>query len=168
MIDHLAKSLKLALKEQWHGTKYGDDHRIPYGYLATATTVAPFRGQLPSLPPHISVEIPFPHLYRELLMELFAQIGVTHLPEICLYQLESQAPLEVFYAFVMRFGILVEDRREERRIIDAEILNRVIGYLQRMDRLRMTRMFDSRTIYKLLAQQKFDKVEKILTTKEQS
>jgi hypothetical protein len=168
MIEHLAKSLKLIIKEQISGINYGDSHRKPYAYLPTYTNTPPYRGQLPWLSSSCDVDPSFPHLYRELLIDLFGAIGVEYLPEVCLYELESRAPLEVFYAFVLRFGILVEDRLEERQIIDAEVLNRVIGYLMWMDRLRLERLFDSKEIYKLLSQQKFEKVEKILKTKEQS
>ena len=103
--------------------------------------------------------IKFPRLSKELLIFLFEYIGVEYVPEVCLYRLKEQEPIEVFYDFVMSFGISIEDRLEERTTIDVKILNRVIFYLKRMDNFRQIQLFDSRAVYKLLAQQKFEKAD---------
>jgi len=166
MIEHLKKSMKLMLKENFGRLRYGDDSRTPYDYIPTGTTKNPKRVILPD---DISMKLKeskleqFPKLSEALLLSLFSDIGVLYLPEICLYKLrENSNPLEVFYDFVVTFGVSMENRLQERYIVDIKMLNRVIGYLQKMDALRKEEMFDSRPIYRLLAQQKFEKVEKIL------
>jgi len=163
-LDNLKKSMKLALKERFSSIKYGDEHRIPTVYIATHTDKAPFVGTLPK---DISMQSEesyreFPKLSNTLLVELFSEIGVEYVPEICIYQLKNSRPIEVFQNFVMSFGISIDDRLEEREIIDADILNQVIFSLKKMDTLRKESMFDSRPIYKLLAHHEFTKVDKMI------
>ena len=163
-IEYLKKSVKLALKEKFTGIKYGDDYRKPNIYIATYTTSVPFHGRLPK---DISMQKNreyqnFPKLSKELLIELFSNIGVKYVPEICVYQLEKRRPIEVFVDFVMSFGITIENRLEGIEIVDADILNRVIMNLKNMDEIRREKMSDSRPIYKLLAHHEFDKAEKII------
>ena len=163
-IDRFKKSIKLALKESFSNIKYGDNSRTPYAYIATCTQKGPFRGKLPKDTPlhRKDSSTEFPKLSKELLISLFSYIGVEYLPEICLYQLQKREPIEIFSDFVTTFGISIEDRLEQRAIIDAKILNRVILYLRQMDNFRQIRLFDSRAIYKLLAQQKFEKADKMI------
>ena len=163
-IKHLKKSVKRLLVEKLKTLNYGDHHRLPISYVPTKTKASPFYGQLPRYRPFKSdlLVADFPKLSRILLIELFAHIGVKYVPEICLYQLDKRDPLDVFYDFVMNFGVHLEDRLEARYVVDGVLLNRVIDYLQEMDRLRIQRIFDSHPIYRLLALQKFDKVEALL------
>ncbi len=166
-IEHLKKSMKLLLKEKLNSLKYGDSHRVPYPYIATQSSQPPFRGVLPaSLPSQDqNIHTLFPNLSKELLLELFSAVGVVYLPEICFHELDTREPLEIFYDFVMNFGVKIEDKLEEQYIMDARLLNQVIEYLRVMDKLRQEELFDSRPIYKLLAQQNFEKVEMLLKEK---
>ncbi|NEW60282.1 hypothetical protein GSY74_03210 [Sulfurovum sp. bin170] len=163
-LDHLKKSMKLALRERFSSIKYGDDHRRPSVYISTHTDKAPFIGTLPK---DIAMQSEksyqeFPKLSKRLLVELFSGIGVEYVPEICIYQLKKSRPIEIFQDFVMSFGISVENRLEQIDILDADILNRVVFSLKRMDDLRREHIFDSRPIYKLLAQHEFEKAEKMI------
>jgi len=163
-IKHLKKSVKRLLVEKLKSLNYGDPHRPPTSYIPTKTSKQPFYGRLPR---HLSSKGDssvdhFPQLSQALLIELFAHIGVEYVPEICVHRLQEQGPLDVFYDFVMNFGVDLEDRLDERYVVDGALLNRVIAYLREMDQLRTQRLFDSRPIYRLLARQKFDKVEALL------
>lgn len=156
--------MKLALKEKFSTIKYGDNHRTPDRYIATPKNRIPFVGTLPK---DISMQSEksyqeFPELSKELLVELFSEIGVGFVPEICLYQLKDKRPIEVFQNFVLTFGVSIEDRFEQREIIDARSLDRVILTLKRMDKHREVRLFDSRIVYKLLTQHKFDEANKMI------
>ena len=163
-IDHLKKSVKLALRETFSTIKYGDNYRTPNSYIATPKNSPPFVGTLPK---NISMQSissyqEFPQLSKELLIELFTEIGVGYVPEICLYQLKEKRPIEVFQSFVLNFGVTMEDRLEQRETIDANILNRVILILKRMDKYREDNLFDSRGVHKLLAQHQFTEAEKMI------
>lgn len=154
--------MKIAVKELFTSVDYGDAHRPPLAYISTQTKQPPFRGILPQevLMQPIKTYQAFPRLSKELLVSLFSDIGVHYVPEIALYELQEKRPIEVFQNFVMTFGI--EDRHSERAIISAEILNRVIAQLKKMDSLREESLFDSKPIYKLLAKHEFDKASEIL------
>ena len=166
-IEHLKKSMKLLLKEKLSLLKYGDNHRVPYPYIATESSRSPFKGVFPSTLPSQDQNIHtlFPNLAKELLLELFSEVGVVYLPEICFHELDEREPLEIFHDFAMGFGVKMEDKLEERYIMDVTLLNQVIEYLRVMDKLRQEKLFDSRPIYKLLAQHNFEKVEKLLKEK---
>lgn len=160
-IDHFKKSVKLALKEKFSTTKYGDNDRIPNSYITTYTHSSPFIGTLPK---NISIESiksyrEFPKLSQELLIELFSKIGVEYVPEICIYQLKNKHPIEIFRDFVLTFGISIENRLNQIEIIDANILNRIIFTLRKMDKFRKDKLFDSKGVYRLLAQHQFDKAD---------
>jgi hypothetical protein len=161
--------MKLALRETFGGIKYGDNHRKPSRYLPTHTKRPPFRGRLPKDTPMQSEKNyqRFPKLSQTLLLSLFAGIGVKYLPEICLYQLQTKRPIEVFEGFVLSFGVGIEDRLEQREIVDAEILNQVILSLREMDEARQVRRFDSRPIYRLLARHEFIKVDEIIKNRKE-
>jgi len=161
-MNSLKKSISHTLKKSFTTIKYGDEFRKPLEYRATHTSSPPFIGEFPHLDEFEVREKLFPQFSKELLIELFSKIGVEYIPEVTLYELEQNDPLEVFYRFVITFGVKVEDRLEQSYYVDATLLNRVIGYLREMDRLRAEESFDSRAIYRLLAHQNFDKVEKIL------
>ena len=163
-IEYLKKSVKLALKETFSSIKYGDEYRTPTDYIPTYTDNTPFIGTLPK---EIEMQSEkayqeFPKLSRELLVHLFADIGVDYVPEICIYQLKKRRPIEIFVDFVMSFGITVENRLEELETINADSLNIVISYLQRMDEMRRDSMADSRPIYRLLAHHDFTKVDEMI------
>ena len=98
----------------------------------------------------------------EVYKDRFADIGVDYVPEICIYQLKKRRPIEIFVDFVMSFGITVENRLEELETINADSLNIVISYLQRMDEMRRDSMADSRPIYRLLAHHDFTKVDEMI------
>jgi len=151
------------LHEHFGGVRYGDAKRPPLPYLSTQTQQAPLRIKLPEIATEKGIPLGgFPRLAEHLLLTLFGAIGVKYLPEICLYRLERETPLVVFYDFAMSFGIKVEDRVASLYLVDAALLNRVIGYLMQMDALRERQIFDSREIYRLLAYQKFTEVDVIL------
>ena len=163
-IEHFKKSIKLALKETFSTIKYGDNYRTPERYIVIPKKRTPFIGTLPkniSMQSASSYQL-FPKLSREVLVELFFEIGVGYVPEICLYQLQDKRPIEVFQNFVLSFGVTVEDRLNQIETIDANLLNRVILTLKSMDEQRSVRLFDSRPIYKLLAQHQFDKADKMI------
>ncbi len=166
-INHLKKRVKRLFHEKFNRIKYGDAHRVPYPYLATKSTKEPFYGYLPDrIPPQDhQLHSDFPTLSKTLLLDLFAQVGVHYLPEICFHQLDHLEPLEIFYNFAITFGVPIEHRVEERYLLDVTLLNRVIDYLRLMDKIRMERLFDSRPVYKLLSEQKFEAVERLLKEK---
>jgi hypothetical protein len=156
--------MNLAIKDIFGGGSYGDAHRLPLDYVATHTQQAPIKSRLPSdISMHSKARYQqFPQLSKELLVRLFCEIGVKYVPEVALYQLQERRPIEIFQEFVTSFGISVEDRVNKREIIDTDILNLVILSLKKMDALREVYPFDSKPIYKLLAQQEFEKVETLI------
>jgi hypothetical protein len=156
--------MKLALKETFSSIQYGDEYRTPTDYIQTHTKKKPFIGTIPKEIEMQSTKTyqEFPLLSQRLLVQLFSDIGVDYVPEICIYQLKKRRPIEVFVDFVISFGITIEHRLDEIEIIDANVLNRVISSLQTMDEIRRDSMVDSKPIYKLLVHQEFDKVDKII------
>jgi len=163
-IDHFKKSIKLALRERFSATRYGDNNRTPNRYIATPKNRTPFVGTLPQ---NISISSTksyqkFPKLSKELLIELFSEVGIGYVPEICINQLKDRHPIEVFQNFVLNFGVTEENRLNQIEAIDANILNRVILTLKRMDEYREDKIFDSRPIYKLLAQHQFERADEMI------
>ena len=161
-LNNLKQNIKIAVKELFTSIDYGDAHRPPLAYISTQTKQVPFRGILPQevLMQPIKTYQAFPRFSKELLVSLFADIGVHYVPEVALYELQEKRPIEVFQDFVLTFGR--EDRDGERPIINAKKLNQVIAQLKKMDSLREESLFDSKPIYKLLAKHEFDKASEIL------
>ena len=137
---------------------YGDYGRTPYPYLETNTTQRFFVG---SLPPNLNNSSytsyqNFPKLSQYLLRELFASIGVEYVPEIALYQLNTQTPFKVFEKFCTAFS------RHSTRI-DASEINDVILKLKDMDSFREVYPLNSKPIYFQLSLLEFDKASELIT-----
>ena len=135
---------------------YGDYGRTPYPYLKTNTTRKFFKGSLPPNPNN-SVYASyqnFPKVSQQLLRELFANIGVEYVPEIALYQLNTQTPFEVFENFCKSFS------RNDTKI-DASEINNVIVRLRKMDSLRDIYALNSKPIYAQLHFFNFDRASEL-------
>ncbi len=163
-LTNLKKTMNLAIKDIFMGISYGDGERLPLDYLETHTTQTPIKAILPSDITMHSKESyqEFPQLSKELLIRLFSEIGVEYVPEVALYQLKHKRPIEIFQEFVGSFGISVENRLNQKEVVDADILNSVIAFLRKMDAFRGVYPFNSKPIYKLLAQHEFEKVEGLI------
>lgn len=162
--------MNLVIKDIFSNVSYGDSYRLPLEYLATNTDNPTTRILLPTDVPMQSKEMyqKFPEFSESLLITLFAEIGVKYVPEVTLYQLEEKRPIEVFQEFTYSFGIGMRDRSNQKEIIDTDILNQVISSLQKMDSFREVYTFDSRPIYKLLYQQKFNNANSLIVELEES
>lgn len=162
--------MNLVIKDIFSNVSYGDSYRLPLEYLATNTDNPTTRILLPTDVPMQSKEMyqKFPEFSESLLITLFAEIGVKYVPEVTLYQLEQKRPIEVFQEFTYSFGIGMRDRSNQKEIIDTDILNQVISSLQKMDSFREVYTFDSRPIYKLLYQQKFNNANSLIVELEES
>lgn len=162
--------MNLVIKDIFSNVSYGDSYRLPLEYLATNTDNPTTRILLPTDVPMQSKEMyqKFPEFSESLLITLFAEIGVKYVPEVTLYQLEQKRPIEVFQEFTRSFGIGMRDRSNQKEIIDTDILNQVISSLQKMDSFREVYTFDSRPIYKLLYQQKFNNANSLIVELEES
>lgn len=169
-LSNLKKTMNLVIKDIFSNVSYGDSYRLPLEYLATNTDNPTTRILLPTDVPMQSKEIyqKFPEFSESLLITLFAEIGVKYVPEVTLYQLEQKRPIEVFQEFTYAFGIGMRDRSNQKEIIDTDILNQVISSLQKMDSFREVYTFDSRPIYKLLSQQKFNNANSLIVELEES
>lgn len=154
----LNKQFKKNFKKILHSVKYGDDHRLPLGYLATHSKKPSSFYELPStkMDEPFSSYAMFPKLSQEILVELFGAIGVRYVPEVALFELEKKTPQQAFVDFCRVFG------EEEENVVNSFVLNQKIGRLQKMDALRQERAFDSRAIYKALAHKSLDEVDRLI------
>ncbi len=157
--ENLRKNIKKRFKSIFNDIKYGDEIRKPLAYIPTHTTNEPLLFTLPSedmdLEPFKSTTL-FPKLSLEILIHLFKSVGIKFVPEIALYYLKEKTPFEIFENFCLTFGL------DEEGNIDAVRLNRVISYLQKMDSFRVKNRFDSREIYIALANNDFEKADKLI------
>lgn len=160
-IKNLKKSIKSTFKEIFLPIDYGDFDRKPLPYLPTHTQKKYFIGYLPDEPMIQSFDQyqKFSQLSEELLISLFASIGVEYLPEITRYELKFKTPIEVFKSFCRTFGT-----KEDAEVIDAQQLNQVIFKLKHMDQFREKYAFNSQPIYKALAKGDFNEADKLLIT----
>jgi hypothetical protein len=62
----------------------------------------------------------------------------------------------------------MENRLNQKEVVDADILNSVIAFLQKMDAFRGLYPFNSKPIYKLLGQQEFEKAEALIVELKES
>lgn len=138
--------------------KYGDNNRKPLTYIPTYSTQIPMHFTFP-----IDIKMEsfkntsnFPLLSKEILIELFKSIGVLSVPEITLYYLKEKTPFEIFENFCITFGA------DEERNVDVDRLNNVIRYLEKMDTLREKNPFNSKDIYTALADNDFEKADKLI------
>lgn len=138
--------------------KYGDEARKPLAYLPTYSTQESISFTFPTDMKTESFKNTsnFPKLSQEILIELFKSIGVEFVPEITIYYLKEKTPFEIFENFCITFGA------DEEGIVDVHRLNEVISYLQKMDRLREKHPFNSKEIYTVLADNDFEKADKLL------
>lgn len=135
---------------------YGDYGRKPYPYLETNSTQKFFLGSLPPNPSSSSYSSyqDFPKVSQQLLRKLFENIGVKYVPEIALYQLDTQTPFEVFEKFCTTFS------RHSTKI-DASEINSVIIRLKKMDSFRDVYALNSRPIYFQLSFFNFDRASEL-------
>ena len=154
----LKKTLKKNFKKILYNLKYGDDQRLPLVYIATHSSKPSYLYQLPTehMDEAFASYQSFPKLSKEILIALFSAIGVRHVPEIVLYEVQNKTPQKAFSDFCFTFG------DEEEKFIDSFLLNKVIGRLKEMDALRMETPFDSRAIYKALAYQNFEEADRLI------
>ena len=138
--------------------KYGDDQRLPLVYLETYSTKPSYSYALPTdiIDEPLSTYLSFPKLSKEILVTLFSSIGVTYVPEVALYELAIKTPEKAFVDFCITFGM------EDNEMVNSSILNQVIGYLRDMDQSRRDRPFDSRPIYKALADRDFEEADRLI------
>ena len=138
--------------------KYGDEERKPLAYIPTYSTQVsmPFTFPEKSTTEPFKSSSLFPKLSQEILIDLFKSIGVVSVPEITIYYLKEKTPFEIFENFCMTFGA------DEEGIVDVNRLNNVIHYLQKMDALREKNPFNSKAIYTALANNDFEKADKLL------
>lgn len=158
-IKNFKRSIQSTFKEIFLPIDYGDFDRKPLAYLPTHTQKNYFVGYLPdeSMIQSLDEYQKFPQLSQELLISLFASIGVEYLPEITYHQLKSKTPIEVFKNFCRTFGT-----KEDAELIDAKQLNQVILKLKHMDEFRKKYAFNSQPIYKALAKGDFNEVDNLL------
>jgi len=137
--------------------KYGDNHRFPLEYLKTYSSQSAGYYEFPSdiTPKPFESYQAFPKLSQEILVALFAGIGVRFVPEVSLYALKEKTAMQSFEDFCMTFG-LEEDR------INSIYLNKVIERLEKMDRLRQKRAFDSRAIYSALLHRDLEEADRLV------
>lgn len=152
------KSLKKHFKSILNDIKYGDVHRLPLAYIPTHT---PHPTSLYTLPTDNSKQEPFssyqtfPELSKEVLVELFATIGIEYVPEICLYYLKEKTPFEVFENFCLTFAL-------EDEVINGYRLNEVVMRLHKMDQYRTIYPFNSKPIYTALIRYEFMKADRLI------
>jgi len=151
------KSLKKHFKSILNDIKYGDTHRLPLAYLPTYTNHLPSLYTLPmeSKQEPFSSYQTFPELSKEVLIELFATIGVEYVPEICLYYLKEKTPFEVFENFCLTFAL-------EDEVINGYRLNEVVTRLHKMDQYRTLYPFNSKPIYTALIRYEFMKADRLI------
>ena len=139
------KSIKKNFNQILNSTKYGDNERLPLVYLQTYTSKTASYYEFPKEMSDKPFEYyqSFPKLSQEILVTLFASIGVSYVPEVALYELKERTPLKSFERFCMTFGV-------EDEFINSVLLNEVIGRLKKMDALRIKNPFDSKAIYTAL------------------
>ena len=153
------QSFKKSIKKILHSIKYGDEHRLPLVYLKTDTNKP---SSYYSFPPNDILDEPlssyreFPKLSKEILLSLFSSIGVYYVPEIALFELNSKTPQNSFKDFCLTFGL------KDDNLIDSSLLNRVIKHLIEMDTIRRDNLFDSRPIYRALANRDFEEVNRLI------
>jgi len=159
----LTESLKKNFKKILNNPKYGDDQRLPLIYLETNSTKPSYYYELPndSIDEPLSSYKQFPKLSQEILVALFSSIGIRYVPEVVLYELVTKTPQKAFRDFSIIFGA------EENNLINSFLLNKVIGRLQEMDTLRQDTPFDSRPIYKALADRDFEEADRLIGEMEQ-
>ena len=152
------QSFKKSIKKILNSLKYGDEHRLPLAYLKTNSNKPPCYYEFPddAIDEPLSSYKAFPKLSKEILISLFSSIGVEYVPEIVLYELNIKTPQKAFIDFCITFGM------EDNEMINSLILNKVITILIEMDKLRSKRVFDSRPIYKALADRDFKEAEELI------
>ncbi len=155
---NLKKSIKKHVKAILNDIKYGDETRKPLAYVPTYSTQVSTSFTFPTNKKVESFKSTclFPKLSKEILINLFASIGVTYVPEITIYYLKEKTPFEIFENFCMTFGA------DEEGEVDAHRLNKVIRYLQKMDAIRERDPFNSKAIYTALANKDFEKADKLI------
>jgi len=156
--ENLKKSIKKHVTAIFNDVKYGDESRKPLAYTPTYSTEVSITFTFPIDITKDSFRdtSSFPKLSREILINLFKSIGVLFVPEITLYYLKEKTPFEIFENFCITFG------SDGDRNVDVRRLNKVISYLQKMDALREKKVFNSRDIYTALANEDFEKADKLI------
>ena len=155
--DTLRKNIKTHFKNIISQCNYGDNVRLPFVYLKTYSRESSAYYEFPykiKAEPFESYQS-FPKLSEEVLVALFASIGVHWVPEITVCELDEKTPLKSFQDFCMTFG-------EENGLIDIIRLNTIIERLKVMDSYRKQRAFDSRPIYKALSHQNFKEADRLI------
>jgi hypothetical protein len=152
------KSIKKNFNKILNRIKYGDDHRLPLSYLEIYSTQPSSFYELPQEIEDKPFDYyqAFPKLSNEILLALFASIGVRYVPEVTIYELNTKTPRRAFEDFCLNFG-------EEDGLINSFILNRAIGRLREMDALRTIEPYDSRPIYNALANGNLEEVDRLIS-----
>ena len=117
-----------------------------------------YKPWLSKVPP-ISRQTPWdkwPQLSRQLLRELFAELGTAYVPEIVLHQTKTQDPVSAFVDFCNRFN------EPDGKPATREYLQDVVLFLFQMDKLRQRRSLSPDPIYRELEQHQWLKAEKLL------
>jgi len=98
--------------------------------------------------------VPFQSFTKNIIA-LFSSIGVRYVPEVTIYELGHKTPRKAFEDFCMTFG-------EDDDVVNSFNLNRVIGRLQTMDKLRKDEPYDSRPIYDALASMNLEETDRLI------
>lgn len=155
----LRKSLKKNFNKIINNIKYGDANRLPLDYIPTysrekSSDYYAFPMETKDEP--LSSYQSFPKLSKEILVTLFWAIGVEYVPEVVLYELKSKTPQKAFQDFCFTFGL------EDENIINSRLLNQVIKRLMEMDKFRQTTAWNSRGIYKALANRDLNEADRLI------
>ena len=152
------QSFKKSIKKILNGLKYGDEHRSPLVYLKTNTHKSSSYYELPIdiVDEPLSSYKAFPKVSEKILISLFSAIGVHYVPEVVLYELNIKTAQKAFIDFCVTFGM------EDNEMINSLVLNQVIDILIEMDELRSKIVFDSRPIYRALANRDFEEAKELI------
>ena len=125
--------------------KYGDSRRVPNQYILTKTTKSPLVDFSPQFYSELLLDDykTFSSLSEILVIRFFEAIGVRYVPEIVIYLLKEQTPIEAFSKFCATFG-------GNANRVDANRLNDVIFRLTEMDELRRVYALNTVPIYEAL------------------
>jgi hypothetical protein len=137
--------------------KYGDDYRFPLEYLETDSSHVAGYYEFPLEMKHEPFESyrAFPKVSEQILVALFANIGVELVPEITLYELAEKTPMQSFEDFCMTFG-------GEENMINSLLLNQIVERLEKMDKLRKKRAFNSKPIYTALSERDLKEADRLI------
>ncbi len=148
-------------------SKYTVETREPEDYLKVGLkdkTSDKYKPWLSKVPP-ISRQTPWdkwPQLSRQLLRELFAELGTAYVPEIVLHQTKYQDPVSAFVDFCNRFN------NKDGKPATRKYLQEVVLILFEMDELRQRYPLSPDPIYKRLEKHQQNEAEDLIDDMEKA